>query len=86
MRLSPFWQPFLALPLVVVKQLSLTHLPALVRDQGSQWLRVEAAVAEAQAAVHAVGRQLQSFLANVVLTRNTHRHTLWSDHKCRIKC
>lgn len=51
---------------------SLTHLTAFVRDEGSQWLGVEAAEAKAQAAIHAVGGQLQSFLPDVVLPRNTH--------------
>ena len=43
------------------------HLSALVCDQGGQRLGVEAAVAEAQAAVHAVGGQLQGLLPDVVL-------------------
>lgn len=48
-------------------RVSVTHLSALVCDQGSERLGVEAAVAEAQAAVHTVGGQLQSLLTDVVL-------------------
>lgn len=50
---------------------SQTHLPAFVCDQGGERLGVEAAVAETEAAVHAVGGQLQSLLADVVLMGNT---------------
>lgn len=50
----------------------LTHLTAFVRDEGGQRLGVETAVAKAQAAIHAVCGQLQSFLTDVVLPRNTH--------------
>lgn len=44
-----------------------THLSTLVCDEGSQWLGVEAAVAESQAAVHTVCCQLQSLLTDVIL-------------------
>lgn len=49
---------------------SLTHLSAFVSDQGSEGLGVEAAVAEAQAPVHAVSCQLQGLLTDVVLMEN----------------
>lgn len=49
---------------------SLTHLSAFVSNQGSEGLGVEAAVAEAQAPVHAVGCQLQGLLTDVVLMEN----------------
>lgn len=52
---------------VRVQYLCLTHLSTLVCDQGSEWLGVEAAVAESQAAVHTVSSQLQSLLTNVIL-------------------
>lgn len=45
----------------------LTHLSTLVCDQGSEWLGVEAAVAESQAAVHTVSSQLQGLLTDVIL-------------------
>lgn len=48
-------------------RVSVTHLSALVCDQGGERLGVEAAIAEAQAAVHTVGGQLQSLLTDVVL-------------------
>lgn len=50
------------------------HLSAFVRHQSSQRLCIEAAKAESQAAVHAVGRQLQGLLTDVILRhRNTTR-------------
>lgn len=52
---------------VYVQYANSTHLSTLVCDQGSEWLGVEAAVAEAQAAVHTVSSQLQSLLTNVIL-------------------
>lgn len=62
-------------------RVSVTHLSALVCDQRSERLGVEAAVAEAQATVHAVGGQLQSLLTDVVLVETQisvglHRHMM----------
>lgn len=47
-----------------------THLSSFVSDQSGERLGVEAAVAEAQTSIHAVSRQLQSLLTDVVLVEN----------------
>ncbi len=57
----------------------LTHLSTLVCDQGGEWLGIEAAVAESQAAVHTVSSQLQSLLTNVILM-DTHILKLGRTH------
>ncbi len=52
---------------VYVKYAGFTHLSPLVCDQGSERLGVEAAVAESQAAIHAVCSQLQGLLTDIIL-------------------
>lgn len=46
---------------------SVSYLSAFVCDQGSQGFGIEATVGEPQAAVHAVSRELQGLLSDVIL-------------------
>ena len=53
-----------------------THLAAFAGNERCEGFGVEAGEGETEAAVHAVGRQLQRLLSDVVLKKSTHSHIL----------